>query len=210
MKRAFVGIIIIMAIFLAQRSWAAMSSTNYYIYADVISVGGVLSTSSAYSLQDTAGESPVGFVTGGSYEIRGGYQAMEQDELSLLIGSGSLSLGSLVDYTASSTASTVVSVNTGSSGGFSLSVGSVVGSILSDVSDGAVDGDGGSEEYGIGVTGVNAAFSNDRAVSPGLLLASSTVPVVSDTVITFKAIRNASSTLGTYSQSVTLTVSANF
>ena len=58
MKRAFIVIIIIAAIFFAQRSWAAMSSTNYYIYAEVISVGGVLSTSSAYSLQDTVGESP--------------------------------------------------------------------------------------------------------------------------------------------------------
>lgn len=210
MKRVLVVIFIIAVTFLAQRSWGAMSSTNYYIYADVIGVGGVLSTSSAYSLQDTSGESFAGFTTSSSYLIKGGYQYMEQDELSLSVSNTSLSLGSLVQYTASSTAATTVSVSSGSAGGFSLSISGVTGSILSDVNDGAVDGDGDSEEYGIGVAGANAAFADDRAVAPGLVLASSTVPVVSNTILTFKVIRNASTILGSYSQNLTLSASANF
>lgn len=203
------GFIIVLTLFVAQRSWGAMSSTNYYIYADVINVGGVLSTSSAYSLQDTVGESMAGFTTSSSYEIRGGYQFMEQEEMSLSVGTGSLSLGSLVDYAASSTASTVVTVSSGS-GGYSLSISGVSGSILTNVSDESVDGDSSSEEYGLSVSGSNAAFLNDQPVVAGLVLASSTVPVTSATTLTFKAIRNASTTPGIYSQSVTLTASANF
>lgn len=210
MRRALVFVSVVIITFFAQRAWGAMSSTNYYIYADVISVGGVLSTSSAYSLQDTAGEPFAGFVTSSSYEIKGGYQAMEQDELSLSISDSALSLGSLVNYTASSTVSTNISVDSGSAGGFSLSISGVTGSILADVSDGAVDGDGSSEEYGIGVVGANAAFADDRSVVLGRVLASSTVSVVSNTVLTFKAIRNASTAPNTYSQSVTLVASANF
>ncbi len=210
MKRALVFILLIVFTFFAQRSWGAMSSTNYYIYADVISVGGILSTSSAYSLQDTIGESIVGSVTSSSYIIKGGYQAMDNSTvLSLVISDAALSLGSLVDYTASSAVSTTVSVGS-TAGGFSLSISDVTGSVLSNVDDGAVDGDGGSEEYGISVTGANAAFATDQSVVAGRVLASSTSALSSDTILTFKAIRNAGTTPNTYSQSLTLVASANF
>jgi hypothetical protein len=108
MKRVLISALVIVVVFFAQRSWGAMSSTNYYIYADIISVGGVLSTSTSYGLQDTVGESFAGFVTSSSYEIKGGYQAMDNNEISLIVSDASLSLGSLVNYTASSTASTTV------------------------------------------------------------------------------------------------------
>lgn len=214
MKRAIALVTILGMLLFAQSSWGAMSSTNYYIYADNISVGGVLSTSSAYSLQDTVGESFPGFTTSSSYVIKGGYQAMEQDEMSLSISNSSLSLGTLIGATSSSTASTAVTVNSGSSGGFSLVISGVTGTSLSAVGDGAVDGvvggNGGYEEYGLGVTGANAAFVGDQAVTSSLVLASSTVPVVSNTTLTFKAIRNASTTPGIYSQNIVLVASANF
>lgn len=187
--------------------WGSMSSTNYYIYADNVSVGGSLSEGGDYSLQDTVAESFSSVATSSNYEIRGGYQAMEQGEISLEMSSESLSLGSLSSYTASSTVSTTVSVNSSGSG-FSLAVSGVTGNILTDVSDGAVDGDGGSEEYGVGVSGVHAAFADDQAVTNGLVLASSAVAADSNTVLTFKAVRNASTTPGVYSQSIILSASA--
>lgn len=208
MKKIITIITILGTIVFAYPVWGAMSSTNYYIYADNVSVGGNLSTGGGYSLQDTIGESFNSTVTSSSYEIRGGYQAMEQGEISLEVSSASLSLGSLVDYTASSTVSTTVSINSSGSG-FSLAISGVTGSILSDVSDGAVDGDGDSEEYGVGVSGTYAAFADDQAVINGLVLASSTVAADSNTVLTFKAVRNASTTPGVYSQSIILSASAS-
>lgn len=208
MKRIIALVVVFVLLVFTSPAWGAMSSTNYYIYADNVSVGGNLSTGGEYSLQDTVGESFNSTVTSSSYEIRGGYQAMEQGEISLDISTASLSLGSLVNYTASNTASTTVSVNSSGSG-FSLSISSVTGSILANVSDGVVDGDSDSEEYGISASGTYAAFADDQAVSNGLVLASSTVAADSDTVLTFKAIRNASTTPGVYSQSIVLSASAS-
>jgi len=212
--RKWLALLLIPGLFIAGQVWGAMSSTNYYIYADVISVGGVLSTSSAYVLNDTAGEPAVGTSVSSTYEIRGGYQYMEPGELSLLVGSQSLSLGSLFNYTASSSVSTNVFADSGSASGFSLAVGGVTGTSLAAVVDGAVDGViggiSGAEEYGLGLTGPYAAFFDDRAIAPGLVLASSIVPATSDTVLIFKAIRNTSTILGTYSQNINLIVSANF
>lgn len=190
---------------------AAMSSTDYYIYADDFSMGGSLSAGGTYSLQDTIGQSPADISSGGSYSLQAGYQFQTQGQISLSISSSSLGLGTLSSTGASSTASATVTITTDSTSGYVLSISSVSGTSLTAVADGAVDGDGNSEEYGVAVSGTGAAFVNDQAVAGGLTLSSSTIAVSNDaTVLTFKAIRGASSTAATYSQSVTLSAVANF
>lgn len=213
-KKIFVLLLVAGLFLFGENSLGAMSSTNYYIYADAISVGGILSTGGEYSLQDTIGESIIGTSTGSSYEIKGGYQFMERDsEISLSISSASLSLGTLVSSTAFSSASTTVSVDAFSTG-FVLSVSDVSGNILTPVTDGQVDGvlgiDNDVEEYGLAVAGIEANFLGDQSVTTSLVLASSSLPVSSNTILTFKAIRNASTTPGSYTQNITLTASANF
>ena len=65
---------------------AAMSSTDYYIYADTVDTGGIFSTGGDYTLDSSAGESsPVGFSNDGTYEMRGGYQAMDRGYININI-----------------------------------------------------------------------------------------------------------------------------
>jgi hypothetical protein len=189
---------------------SAMSSTNYYIYADTFDVGGGLTTSTNYSLEGTYGGEAIGVVSSTSYEMRGGYQYMERGVLSLSLSASNINFGTLT-AAALATSNAVVTITTDSINGYSLSIGSVSGTSLAAVSDGAVDGDGGSEEYGIAVSGTNRSFSNDRAVTAGLVLATTSTEMTADEQITatFKIISASGSTAGSYSQTVTLTASAN-
>ncbi|OGH87807.1 MAG: hypothetical protein A3J93_05245 [Candidatus Magasanikbacteria bacterium RIFOXYC2_FULL_42_28] len=190
---------------------AAMSSTDYYIYADDFSMGGGLSTGGEYSLQDTIGQSPVDAISGGSYALSAGYQFQTLGTISMSISSSSLSLGTLSATGASSTAETTVTVITDSASGYVLSVSDVSGESLTPVADDAVDGNGDSEEYGLAVSGSDADFATDEPVATSLTLASnSEIANGNATVLTFKAIRGVSSTADTYSQSITLSAVANF
>ena len=188
-------------------SWGVMSSSNYTIFSDSIDSGGVLSTSGTYSLQDTAGESPVGSSTSSTYEVIGGYQAVDWSVLTINIDTTTLDMGVLtIDQVATSSA--VVSVTADASTGYVLSVASISGTALSGVADGSVSP--GYEEYGVAVSGPDQAFSDDRSVIVGRVLASSSTPVVSaQTTITFKATMGIASVSGSRSQSVTLTASTN-
>ncbi|MFA5061610.1 MAG: hypothetical protein WC526_00475 [Patescibacteria group bacterium] len=185
-----------------------MSSTNYTIYADTVDSGGVYSSGGAYTLQDSAGESPAGFTTSSIYEVRGGYQAMERSSISLTLSSASLDLGTM-SVSQVNSASTTASVVTNSESGYSLSVGSVSGSSLTGVADGSVTA--GSEEYGVSLDGSDKLFSDDESITAGLGLASSSTPITSaGTILTFKAAIGSGTTAGARSQTITLTASANF
>ena len=166
-----------------------------------------MSTGGVYSLEDTAGESPVGSSTSSSYEVIGGYQAMDWSVLTMDIDTNSIDLGAL-SLSAVATSPAVVSVTADATTGYVLSVGSVSGSSLLPVADGSVTA--GQEEYGVAVSGGDASFSDDRAIAVGLNLASSSTPVIgSRTTLTFKAARANASTPGARSQSITITASTN-
>lgn len=186
---------------------SAMSSTNYIIYADTVETGGGLSTGGIYSLEQTSGESPAGFSTSSAYEIRAGYQYMERGYLSLLISSNSLNLGTLSESAVSS-AGTTLTVGTDSATGYSLSISGVAGSAVAPVSDGTVTA--GSEEYGFAASGLESQVTGDVAVAASTLVAATSTPVGSSaTVMTFKASMGGSTASGAYSQTVTMTASAN-
>ena len=191
--------------------WAAMSSTNYYIYADSVNVGGLYSASGSYSLEDTMGEAAVGTMTSTSYTINGGYQAMDLSTIGMSISSSSLFLGNLTTPFEVKAASTTVSMSTDSETGYTLSISAVSGTHLADVTDGQVSGDG-TEEYGLGLSGPDRLITNDTAVTaPKNLSSTSTYTETSrDTELGFKAARAATSTIGTYTQTITLSGSINF
>ena len=188
-------------------SWGVMSSSNYTIFADSVDSGGNFSSGGVYSIEDTAGESPVGSSTSTTYEVIGGYQAMDWSVLTMDINTTTINLGTLViDQVASAEA--VVTVNAGASTGYVLSVGSVTGASLAGVSDGSISP--GFEEYGVAVSGLDAAFTDDRAIVVSLNLSSSSTPVTNaQTTLTFKATMGTASVAGGRSQSVTLTASTN-
>lgn len=202
-------VMVLVGLSLPAISFGAMSSANYYIYADSVDSGGGWNSGGVYALSDTLGEGGVGISSSSVYQVRAGYQAMERGNLTLLLSSNSIDLGTLSAASVSS-ASIVATVNTNSLTGYTLSVGSTSGASLSDVSDGAVDGVGSAEEYGLAVSGADGSFGDDRAVSAGLVLASSARDAnYTPTTITFKAKAGGSSVGGTYSQSVLLNLAAN-
>lgn len=188
-------------------AWAAMTSTNYSIYADSIGFGGSLSTSTSYTLQDTVGASPAGLVTSTSYEVRGGYQGAEQGDITLTLSSNDLNLG-VLEPGAVNNASTVATISSDSTSGYTFSISAVSGTMPGDVSDGTVSA--GSEEYGLSVSGTHSVVNGDVSITPRTL-GSANTPVVSDRLtLTFKASRSTQSTPGDYSQTVTVAASANF
>ncbi len=188
-------------------SWGVMSSTNYTIFADSVDSGGVLSTGGAYSLQDTAGESPVGYTTSSTYTVIGGYQAMDWSVLTIDIDTNVIDLGTLSSSEVAS-ASAVVTINADASTGYVLSVASVSGTSLTGVSDGTVSA--GSQEYGVAASGIDASFADDRAITASLnLSASSTAVTGAQTTLTFKAAMSSVSVAGSRSQFITLTASTN-
>lgn len=208
MRQLFVLFIVASIAFCtASPAISAMSSTNYYIYADSVETGGGLSTGGAYSLENTVGESPAGFSSSSVYEIRAGYQHMERGYISLYIDDNSLGLGSLSTSTVNM-ASTSVTVSTDSVTGYTMAIGAVVGTMIASVSDGAVTS--GSEEYGFSAAGSESVVSGDVAVAAATPVAAASFPIDgSQTVMTFKASRSVGTTAGVYSQTVTLTASAN-
>lgn len=189
------------------RSLGVMSSTNYTIFADSVDAGGVLSASGTFSLQDAVGVPGAGSSTSSVYEVVGGFQSTDWSALSVSTTVATVDLGT-ASASSVATSSAVISITADASDGYVLSIGSVSGSSLDAVSDGAVTA--GSEEYGVAVSGVDAAFSDDRAVTAGRTLSSSSTPVNSLPItVTFKAAISSNSTAGSRSQSVTLSVSTN-
>jgi len=194
--------------------WAAMSSTNYYIYADSVETGGGLSSGGVYSLEDTLGEGIISQTTGTTYIINAGYQAMVLGSLSMNISTTTISFGDL-STTSVKSVDTTITVTTDAGSGYSMSVqsanwaGVLPENVLTDVSDGTVDV--GQEEYGVAVSGPDAAFGNDRSYTTGRVLASKNSPALgSQTIITFKAAISPTTLAGPRSQTSAIGVSANF
>lgn len=207
MRQGLTIYIVIMLILCPMHVWGAMSSTNYFIYADSVDTGGGLSTSGSYSLQGSTGESPTDFATSSLYEIRAGYEYMERGYLSLDIDVTSLNLGTLSD-TAVNSASTTATVGTDSITGYTLSTSAVSGTSIANVTDGTVTA--GSEEYGFSGSGSDNQISGDVGVATGVLIASTSTPVTaSQTTLTFKAAMSVGTSAGSYSQTITIAASAN-
>src|SRR3989338_3485213 len=91
----FLSILLLGFLMFPSTSWGLMSSTNYTIFADSVDSGGSLSTGGVYNLQDTTGESPVGSVSSSTYQVIGGYQAMDRSILSISVSAASIDLGNL-------------------------------------------------------------------------------------------------------------------
>lgn len=195
-------------LFLPLQLETAMSSTNYNIYSDVISMGGGGSASGGdYEVFETFGESMAGSTSSTTYIVRSGFMSSDQGVLTMSISNSSLSLGDLSTSAVSSGNSTVT-ITTDSVTGYSLTIGSVSGSSITAVSDGEVTA--GSKEYGFTASGDNTSISNDVAVLADQAIAVSSGEVIDDEIIlTFKASDDGTAESGSYSQTVTLSASAN-
>lgn len=74
------------AVSLVGAAWAnayVASSSSYRLQSDSINIGGVLSSSTSYRMQDTIGEAGTGTSTSAIFGIRAGYQQMQETYLSI-------------------------------------------------------------------------------------------------------------------------------
>ena len=99
------------------------SSTNYRIQMDSINVGGGLSTSTSYQTEDTLGESGVGTSSSAIYNIKAGYQQMQQTYVAIT-APGSVTLSPEIPTSGGGTANGSASwtVTTDNAGGYTMNI----------------------------------------------------------------------------------------
>jgi hypothetical protein len=148
-----------------------MSSTDYKIVIDSVNMGGDQSTSTSYSLQDTAGEIATGNASSTNYAMNAGYQQMYTSYISISSpGSNSLpSINGLTGGIATSTIPTLVI--TDNPAGYSLSVQASSSPALRDPA-GASFADytpsGGSPDFSFSIANSASAFGFS-VVSPDVI-----------------------------------------
>jgi hypothetical protein len=100
-----------------------MSSPSYEIQSDSVNVGGGISTSTSYDLEDTIGEIATGQSDSSSFSLRAGYQQMQAVFLSMSTPDDVVmtpALGGLTGGT--SNGSTTVTIITDSPAGYQLTI----------------------------------------------------------------------------------------
>ncbi len=196
-------------------SFAAMTGGTYNIFADEFSAtdDSAAATGGAYSLRSTGGEPGVGNISGGTYTLRGGFQAMEKTVLSLSFNTTTVALGalSLLSIASSTVTSTVT---TDSITGYSITLtedGNLRDGVndINDVADGAVSV--GAEEYGVRTIGGGGELAGvDTAIVGGLEIATSVGAVTGqETGIQFRAAIGGTSLAGSYAHAITATITVN-
>lgn len=215
---------LVMTIFLALAFPApvdlvSMSSENYQLLGDVISVGGDLTTSTNYQVFNTLGEaSGIHPTTSTSvnYIVSAGFQAMATTTyLTATLSTNAVSLGTL-SKSAVASASQTLTVSTNAPTGYTATIlegGNLIsgGNDINDVADGAITA--GSEEYGIRTSGAAGQMNNaDTAITAAAqtIAASSTAAVAEQTTITYKVSVSNTTAYGTYSQTTTITTTVNY
>ena len=202
--------------FATKSSGENMTSTNYQIFADVLSSGGELSTSTNFIVTDTLGEFGATSSTGASFESRGGFwNVVPYGLLGATASKDTITLGALSTAAVSSDSQTLTVTSTVASG-YTMQITedgnfrTAVGNDIDDVADGTVTA--GSEEYGIRTSGTDGQFNaTDTAITGSLKTIATRASFANsiDTVITYKAAVTADSGEGSYSHSVTIYVTAN-
>lgn len=149
-----------------------MSSANYKIVQDSLNYGGSVSSSTNYSLNDTAGDVAPGSISSTNYTIGGGYLPMNETTLSISLLSPT-SLSSLQDQTSgSSTDTSPVTVTTDDPAGYALTVSAATSPLLEKGSDSIADyaetASGTPEFWSVATGDAAFGFSVSGSNVPGL------------------------------------------
>lgn len=120
----YAGIATLLIVFILQTSSAqVMQSNNYKIQSDSINTGGGLSSSASYGLEDTAGEVATGEGVSTNYQLKAGYQQMQEVYLSLSAATNVLLTPNLPGITGgTATGSTAFLVTTDSAAGYRVTI----------------------------------------------------------------------------------------
>lgn len=213
---------------------AVMNSSNYQIWADVISVGGGEDgLSASYYLYDTIGEGMIGRSSSTNYSSRAGFREMIRDAsvnvLTLTVSANSLALGTLGVATTGAGAHTV-SLETNSATGLSvtfsgdtLTCGACSGiNTISAIGATAASASAGVSQFGFNVI-YNSGDSTATAQSPydtagwyafnsgdEIISASSAMTASANFDLNYIANISGAETAGNYSTTITYTATANF
>lgn len=198
--------------------FAESSSSNYILWDSAVTGGGNRSTSTNYVDYGSAGDLSSSSLSSTNYQAAVGLQAMYEDaRLTMSISSTSLVFSpDTLTPAVVSTASLNVTTATNSDFGYALTATeanpfqNTVGDTIPDVADGTVSA--GSNEFGIGVTGVDRAFTDDRAITPApLVIASRDIWTTgTTTTVTVKVGVNSATTAGKYSGSITFIATGSY
>lgn len=113
--KGFIFVIILVVCSVSVLYAQEMSSQSYSIISDSINIGGLRSTSTNFSIEDTAGDIATGIGTSTNFTLYAGYQKQNISDISLAPGSDvtmSGSLGGITGGTSNgSTTFTVISDN---------------------------------------------------------------------------------------------------
>lgn len=196
-----------------------MTSENYKVFVDTVSVGGTEPVSETYRVFSTEGEaggiSPTQS-TSTNYIVAAGFQAMANTiYVSATLSQSSISLGSL-SAAAVASGSETITVSTNSPTGYASTIvedGNLRSGAddINDVGDGSVTA--GSEEYGVITSGVAGQMNSADTAITGVAqnVAASSTPVLSEqTTLTYKAAISGATVSGYYSHQVTFTTTANY
>lgn len=194
---------------------AEMSSTNYRLYGDSIGSVGGRGTSTNYISEGTGEDFPAGEGSSTNYVLLAGFQSLaEHPTFSFSVSASSIALGTLQVASVASQSYTATT-STNAPYGYATTIYEdgdlrVGASTIDDVGDGSVTA--GTEEYGVAVSGTDAAFGTDQAItSSGVVVASRSNWVNgSVTTVTHKAAISASSVAGSYAHTVTYMSTGTF
>lgn len=218
-KLFFLLIFILILNFPARAMSIDMTSENYKVFVDTISVGGSEPVSETYRVFSTEGEaggiSPTQS-TSANYVVSAGFQAMANTiYVSATLSESSISLGNL-SATAVASGSETITVSTNSPTGYAVTIledGNLRSGAddINDVADGSVTA--GSEEYGLITSGVAGQMNSVDTAITGVAqnVAASSTPVLAEqTTLTYKAAVSSATVSGYYSHQVTFTTTVNY
>ncbi len=121
MRKKILFLCLIILLFGSAVVEARMQSANYQINADVVSAGGVLSSSADFGLEDTVGESVIGTGSSVNYVLKDGFWQMVNTYLIFTIDADTVNFGALTPGTPL-TAQNILTVLTDSWNGYTLSI----------------------------------------------------------------------------------------
>lgn len=108
-----------------------MQGSLYQIESDSINVGGTLSDSESYTLEDTTGEQATGLSESDNFRLRAGYQQMQAAQLSMSPIPSVVLEPSIPGVSGGvANGSTTVTVSTDSAGGYQVSIASLTNPAL--------------------------------------------------------------------------------
>ena len=198
--------------------WAESSSTNYILWGDVRDGGGGFGTSASYRLHSSVSDLSNEQLSSGNYILHSGFQELyEEPRITMSISDSAVTLSPAVITSSSvSTASVTISISTNADFGYNLTVKEVAAfqnaysTSLNPVTDGVVTA--GSEEFGVAVSGDDAAFGDDQAISDTpLVIASRTIWTTGvTTTATFKAAITSGTQAGAYNGTVGFIATGNY